>query len=112
MEPNCVSYNMLVSSDSSTITTCELNNSTHFEHPDDLLQFPNSTYRGTKVRVYYKAHLHVERQLSWLGHQFCGPNEGPIQLAIWTPDHGQRPRGRIKYTTQGILQNYYTHTLQ
>ena len=36
MEPNCVSYNELVASGSPVITKCELNNSTHNEHPQDL----------------------------------------------------------------------------
>ena len=49
MEPNCVSYNILVSNDSPSITKCEMNNATHFEHPSDLVSFPNSTYRGSKV---------------------------------------------------------------
>ena len=49
MEPNCISYNILVSNDSPSITKCEMNNATHFEHPSDLVSFPNSTYRGSKV---------------------------------------------------------------
>ena len=49
MEPSCVSYNILVSNDSPSITKCEMNNATHFEHPSDLVSFPNSTYRGSKV---------------------------------------------------------------
>nr|XP_058973649.1 neurogenic locus notch homolog protein 2-like [Pocillopora verrucosa] len=48
MEPNCVSYNILVSNDSPSITKCEMNNATHFEHLSDLVSFPNSTYRGSK----------------------------------------------------------------
>ncbi|XP_066023509.1 uromodulin-like [Pocillopora verrucosa] len=48
MEPNCVSYNILVSNDSPSITKCEMNNATHFEHPSDLVSFQNSTYRGSK----------------------------------------------------------------
>ena len=46
MEPDCVSYNILVSDDSPSITKCEMNNATHFERPSDLVSFPNSTYRG------------------------------------------------------------------
>ena len=49
MEPNCISYNILVSNDSPSITKCEMNNATHFEHPSDLVSFSNSTYRGSKV---------------------------------------------------------------
>ena len=49
MEPNCISYNILVSNDSPSITKCEMNNATHFEHPSDLVSFPNSTYRWSKV---------------------------------------------------------------
>ena len=49
MVPTCVSYNILVSSDSPPITNCEMNDATHFEHPSDLVSFPNSTYRGSKV---------------------------------------------------------------
>ncbi|XP_066023636.1 uromodulin-like [Pocillopora verrucosa] len=48
IEPNCISYNILVSNDSPSITKCEMNNATHFEHPSDLVSFPNSTYRGSK----------------------------------------------------------------
>ena len=49
MEPNCISYNILVSNDSPSISKCEMNNATHFEHASDLVSFPNSTYRGSKV---------------------------------------------------------------
>ena len=49
MEPNCISYNILVSNNSPSITKCEMNNATHFEHSSDLVSFPNSTYRGSKV---------------------------------------------------------------
>ncbi|CAH3152005.1 unnamed protein product, partial [Pocillopora meandrina] len=48
MVPTCVSYNILVSSDSPPITKCEMNDATHFEYPSDLVSFPNSTYRGSK----------------------------------------------------------------
>ena len=37
-----MSYNILASNDSPSITKC-------FEHPSDLVSFPNSTYRGSKV---------------------------------------------------------------
>ncbi|XP_078382604.1 uromodulin-like isoform X1 [Oculina patagonica] len=46
-EPNCVSYNMEVISGSPSITKCELNNSTHNEHPDDLKPWQNYIYQGT-----------------------------------------------------------------
>lgn len=49
MEPNCVSYNMEVGSGSPSITKCELNNSTHKEHPDDLKPWENYIYQGTMV---------------------------------------------------------------
>ncbi|KAL9961341.1 hypothetical protein ACROYT_G030259 [Oculina patagonica] len=48
MEPNCVSYNMEVFSGSPTVTKCELNNSTHNEHPDDLKPWQNYIYRGSE----------------------------------------------------------------
>ena len=49
MEPNCVSYNMELKSPA--ITKCELNNSTHNEHPSDLKPWQNYIYRGLKVSV-------------------------------------------------------------
>ncbi|KAL9961339.1 hypothetical protein ACROYT_G030257 [Oculina patagonica] len=53
-EPNCVSYNMEVISGSPSITKCELNNSTHNEHPDDLKPWQNYIYQGTMVRAEYE----------------------------------------------------------
>ena len=53
MEPSCVSYNMQVISGSPTAAECELNNATHFEHPDDLQPWENYIYRGSKVSVGY-----------------------------------------------------------
>ncbi|CAH3152036.1 unnamed protein product, partial [Pocillopora meandrina] len=47
MEPNCVSYNEVVVSSPPSITKCELNNSTHNEHPQDLKPWPNYSYGGT-----------------------------------------------------------------
>jgi len=49
MELSCVSYNMEITSGSSIATKCELNNSTHIEHPNDLVQQSNYIYRGIKV---------------------------------------------------------------
>ena len=64
MEPNCVSYNILVSNDSPSITKCEMNNATHFEHPSDLVSFPNSTYRGSKG-VFIAAMIRIIEVFSW-----------------------------------------------
>ena len=52
MEPNCVSYNELVTSGSTVITTCELNNSTHNEHPQDLKSWKNYRNKGTMVSTF------------------------------------------------------------
>ena len=49
MEPNCVSYNELVTSGSPAITKCELNNSTHNEHSQDLKSWTNYRYKATMV---------------------------------------------------------------
>ena len=49
MEPSCISYNMEVISGSPSITKCELNNSTHNEHPDDLKPWQNCIYQGAVV---------------------------------------------------------------
>ena len=49
MEHNCVSYNVEIISGSSEARKCELNNSTHKEHPGDLQKFNNFIYRGTEV---------------------------------------------------------------
>ena len=52
MEPNCVSYNKLVTSGSPVITKCELNNSTQNEHPQDLKSWRNYRYKGTMVSTF------------------------------------------------------------
>ena len=52
MEPKCVSYNELVASGSPVITKCELNNSTHNEHPQDLKSWTNCRYKGTMVSTF------------------------------------------------------------
>ena len=49
MEPNCVSYNL---KDSLFVPyKCDLNNSTHYRHPDSLKIQNGSKYRGTKVGI-------------------------------------------------------------
>ena len=53
MEHSCVSYNMEITSGSSIATKCELNNATHNEHPNDLLQQNNYIYRGIRVSEYF-----------------------------------------------------------
>ena len=52
MELNCVSYNEVVISSSPTVTKCELNNSTHNEHPQDLKPWANYSYGGTMVSAF------------------------------------------------------------
>ena len=52
MEPNCVSYNEVVISSSPSVTKCELNNSTHNEHPQDLKPWANYSYGGTMVSAF------------------------------------------------------------
>ena len=52
MEPNCVSYNELVTSGSPVITKCELNNFTHNEHPQDLKSWTNYRYKATMVSTF------------------------------------------------------------
>ena len=55
MEPNCVSYNELVASGSPVITKCELNNSTHNEHPQDLKSWTNYRYKATMVSTFFSS---------------------------------------------------------
>ena len=52
MEPKCVSYNELVASGSPVIAKCELNNSTHNEHPQDPKSWTNCRYKGTMVSTF------------------------------------------------------------
>ncbi|KAJ7319457.1 hypothetical protein OS493_036225 [Desmophyllum pertusum] len=47
LENACVSYNF--GKRASGEEVCELNNSTHTEHPQDLKRKSNFIYRGTKV---------------------------------------------------------------
>ena len=75
MEPNCVSYNMEVIEGSPSIAKCELNNSTHHEHPDDFKPSPNYIYRGSEVSVDYKKNkkaksVCAEQQISKIGPIF------------------------------------------
>ena len=58
MEPNCVSYKELVASGSPVITKCELNNSTHNEHPQDLKSWTNYIYKGTMVSTFLSVDIH------------------------------------------------------
>ena len=58
MEPNCVSYNELVASGSPVITKCELNNSTHNEHPQDLKSWTNYRYKGAMVSTFLSVDIH------------------------------------------------------
>ncbi len=60
MEPNCVSYNMEVISGSPSVTNCELNNSTHNEHPDDLKPWQDYIYRGSEVSDRNKLNSHYD----------------------------------------------------
>ncbi len=50
MEHNCASYNLMRRSEAE-LHKCELNNSTHEAHENDLKEDPNFVYRGTKVRT-------------------------------------------------------------
>ena len=52
MEPNCVSYNELVASGSPVITKCELNNSTHNEHPQGPKSWTNYRYKAKMVSTF------------------------------------------------------------
>ena len=61
MEPSCVSYNIKVISGSSSVTKCELNNSTHNEHPHDLKTSANYIYQGSLVRNDFNQQ-HIERE--------------------------------------------------
>ena len=75
MEPNCVSYNMEVISGSPSIAKCELNNSTHNEHPDDFKLWSNYNYRGSEVSFGYKKNkkaksVCAEQQISKIGPIF------------------------------------------
>ena len=49
MEPNCVSYNFKMTS-SGGMHECELNNSTHNSHDQELVENPSYKYHAAKVR--------------------------------------------------------------
>ena len=51
MEPNCISYNFKLLASQTGVHKCELNNSTHEGHEDDLEENPNYLYRGAEVRI-------------------------------------------------------------
>ena len=50
MEHNCVSYNLMITSETGK-HKCELNNATHEGHEEDLEKNSNYVYRGAKVRA-------------------------------------------------------------
>ena len=51
LEPNCASYNFMIQSQTQTQgNKCELNNSTHEGHLDDLEDNPSFVYHGSRVR--------------------------------------------------------------
>lgn len=50
MEHNCASINLMKRSDAEK-HKCELNNSTHEGHENDLEENSNYVYHGTKVRI-------------------------------------------------------------
>ena len=50
MEHNCVSYNLMTTSDPGK-HNCELNNATHEEHEADLEKNSDYEYHGAKVRA-------------------------------------------------------------
>ena len=51
MKPNCVSYNYKLLASQTGVHKCELNNSTHEFHEEDLEENPNYLYRGAKVKI-------------------------------------------------------------
>ena len=50
IEPNCVSYNFKMAASPTGHYKCELNNSTHEGHENELEENPIYVYHGTKVR--------------------------------------------------------------
>ena len=50
IQPNCVSYNFKLEASPNGHYKCELNNSTHDEHEDELLKNSIFVYHGTEVR--------------------------------------------------------------
>ena len=53
IEPNCVSYNFKMAASPTGHYKCELNNSTHEGHENELEENPIYVYHGTKVRNIY-----------------------------------------------------------
>ena len=54
MEPNCASYNFEIPTSQAGVHKCELSNSTHEIHGDDLVNDQNFLYRGSRVSLYLK----------------------------------------------------------
>ena len=54
MEPNCVSYNFKKTTTNNEDHKCELNNSTHEGHENELEEDPNYKYHGAEVRSCLK----------------------------------------------------------
>ena len=50
LDDDCVSLNIKKDQNSDNQRECELNNSTHQEHDEDLTEDPDYFYRGAKVR--------------------------------------------------------------
>ena len=53
MDYNCVSYNVMTTSEIGE-HNCELNNASHDEHDEDLEENSNYEYHGAKVRASQK----------------------------------------------------------
>ena len=51
MEPNCVSYNFKKTTTNNEDHKCELNNSTHEGHENELEKDPRYKYHGAEVRM-------------------------------------------------------------
>ncbi len=94
MEPNCVSYNMEVISGSPSVTKCELNNSTHNEHPEDLKQWQNYIYRGSEVILRNKQNNHYDLRYHGRKIGVFVPSEIVCKPSMVTP---------IKYIFSGSL---------
>ena len=64
LENTCVSYNFGKSTSGDDV--CELNNSTHTEHPYDLKTTRDFNYRGTEVRCFLHCSSLMLHFHSWL----------------------------------------------
>ena len=51
MEPDCASYNLKKERDGNGKRKCELNNSTHEGHKDELKENSNYDYRGAEASI-------------------------------------------------------------